>query len=85
MTTIRQKAGEWARAAFPTNATAQLAATEGYLAGARAMRDEAAMAAERVQPKYPQIGHQYVCGNNDAKYDASAAIRALLPDEEPVK
>ena len=43
--------------------------------------EEAAKACEAVNARYPHIGHQYVCGNNDGKYDSAAAVRALKSPE----
>lgn len=29
----------------------------------------------RLPPRYPQVGHQYVCGYNDGKYDAGELVQ----------
>ena len=48
---------------------------------ARLVRDaaleEAKQAVLRVGPKYLNIGHEYICGSHDARYDCAAAIDAL--------
>ena len=48
---------------------------------ARLVRDaaleEAKDAVLRVGIKYPRVGHQYICGSNDARSDCIDAIDAL--------
>lgn len=59
--------------------------TEGYPSDVRrlveavrnAALEETKDAVLRVGIKYPRVGHQYICGSNDARSDCIDAINAL--------